>query len=48
MIYQTPSKLQDRTIQIRIMRHHHKIVELSPSSEASPRGLRGITPLQEA
>ena len=48
IIHQTLSKLQDLTIWIRIMRHHHKTVELSPSSEASPRGLRGITPLPEA
>jgi len=30
------------------MRHHHQTVELRPSSEASPRGLRGITSLHEA
>ena len=30
------------------MRLHHEAVELCPSSEASARGLRGITPLQEA
>jgi len=30
------------------MRHHHQIVELRPSSEASPWGLRGITSLHEA
>ena len=41
-------RLQDLTIRIRISRHHHVAVELCPSSEASPRGLRGITPLQEA
>jgi len=39
---------QDLTIWIRIMRHHHVAVELRPSSEVSPRGLRGIIPLQEA
>jgi len=41
-------RLQDLTIWIRISRHHHVAVELCPTSEASPRGLRGITPLQEA
>ncbi|QCE11403.1 hypothetical protein DEO72_LG10g2636 [Vigna unguiculata] len=30
------------------MRHHHQTVEIRPSSEASPRGLRGITSLHEA
>ena len=31
-----------------MMRHHHQTVELRPSSEASQRGLRGITSLHEA
>jgi len=30
------------------MRHHHTTVELRPSREAPPRGLRGITSLHEA
>jgi len=30
------------------MRHHHETVELCPSSEAPPRGLRGITSVHEA
>ena len=33
---------------IRSMRHHHETVELRPSSEASPQGLRRIIPLGEA
>ena len=48
--YEAPNDIrhQDLTIRIRSMRHHHETVELRPSSETSPRGLRGITPLQEA
>ena len=30
------------------MRHHHQIVGLRPSNEASPRGLHEITSLHEA
>jgi len=33
---------------MRISRHHHMAMELCPNSEASPQGIRGITPLQEA
>jgi len=46
--HQNHIRHQNLTIQIRSMRHHHETVELHPSSEASPRGLRGIIPLQEA
>jgi len=48
MDYPNHLRPQDLTIRIRKMRHHHKAVELRPNNEASPRGLRGITPLQEA
>ena len=48
MIHPNHLGLLDLTIQIHTMRHHHQTVELRPSSEASPRGLRRITSLHEA
>jgi len=48
MIYPNHLGLLDLTIRIHTMRHHHQTVELRPRSEASPRGLRGITSLHEA
>jgi len=47
MIYPNHLGLLDLTIRIHTMRHHYQTVELRPSSEASPRGLRGITSLHE-
>jgi len=43
MLYPNHLRLLDLTIRIRTMRHHHQTVELRPSGEAPPRGLRGIT-----
>jgi len=48
MIYPNHLRLLDLTIQIHTMRHHHQIVGLRPSNEASPRGLHEITSLHEA